>query len=126
MSRIHEALKRAEQERAASKTAQKVEERVEHIGASSAIETAAPPPEVSAPSILQSIPVPLSKAEAIPKTLQFEEIWANCSKPAWKPNSDFLVFSNPNPFHPGTEQFRTLRSRLYRMRDSQPLRTIPT
>jgi capsular exopolysaccharide synthesis family protein len=124
MSRIHEALKRAEQERAASNTAQQVEVRAEYTGASSAIETAAPPPKVSTPSILQSIPVPLSKAEAIPETLQFEEIWANCSKPSWKPNSNFLVFSDPNPFHPGTEQFRTLRSRLYRLRDSQPLRTI--
>lgn len=124
MSRIHEALKRAEQERAASSLAQKVEERVVHIGASSAIETATPAPEVSTPSILQSISVPLPKAEAIPETLQFEEIWANCSKHAWKPNPNFLVFCNPNPFHPGTEQFRTLRSRLYRMRDSQPLQTI--
>jgi capsular exopolysaccharide synthesis family protein len=124
MSRIHEALKRAEQERAASNLAQKVEERVERIVPSNAIEIVAPAPEVSTPPILQSIPLPLSKPEAISETLQFEEIWANCTKPSWKPNSNFLVFSNPNPFHPGTEQFRTLRSRLYRMRDSQPLQTI--
>ena len=124
MSRIHEALKRAEEERAASHVAPKHEESIERIAPSNAVETAATPPKVSIPSILQPIPVPQAKTEAIPGTLQFEEIWANCSKPAWKPNPNFLVFNNPSPFYPGTEQFRTLRSRIYRMKDSQPLRTI--
>src|ERR1700746_3284264 len=62
--------------------------------------------------------------KSLPATLDFDDIWANCARPNCKPNSNFLVFSNPNPFHPGTEQFRTLRSRLYRMRESQPLQTI--
>jgi capsular exopolysaccharide synthesis family protein len=35
-----------------------------------------------------------------------------------------VVFENSNPFFTGAEQFRTLRSRLYRMRESQPLQTI--
>jgi capsular exopolysaccharide synthesis family protein len=35
-----------------------------------------------------------------------------------------IVFENSNPFFPGAEQFRTLRSRLYRMRESQPLQSI--
>ena len=35
-----------------------------------------------------------------------------------------IVFENADPFFPGAEQFRTLRSRLYRIRESQPLQTI--
>jgi capsular exopolysaccharide synthesis family protein len=124
MSRIHEALKRAEQERASIQTAQKIEERVEHIATSSVMETPAPSSVVSAPPILQREIAPQLIADVLPQALQFDEIWANCSRPKWKPNPNLLVFANSNPFHPGTEQFRTLRSRLYRMRDSQPLHSI--
>ena len=124
MSRIHEALKRAEQERTASQTAQKTDEQVERIVVSNVIEAVAPPSNISTTTILQPAIVPQSKPESSPDVLQFEEIWANCSRPQLKPNPNLLVFSNSNPFHPGTEQFRTLRSRLYRMRESQPLRTI--
>ena len=124
MSRIHEALRRAEQEKAASQTAQKVEEGVDRLASSETIEAAASPSDISAPSILQPAAVPQSKEEVHSETLQFEELWANCSRPQWKPNPNFLVFSNSDPFQPGTEQFRTLRSRLYKVRDSQPLQTV--
>jgi protein-tyrosine kinase len=124
MSRIHEALKRAEQERASSLPAQQIEERVEHIAASNVTETPAPSSDVSAPPVLPRAIVPQFKAEVLPHPLQFDEIWANCTRPKWKPSSNLLVFSNSNPFQPGTEQFRTLRSRLYKMRDSQPLRSV--
>jgi capsular exopolysaccharide synthesis family protein len=122
MSRIHEALKRAEQERAASQTAQKVEERAESVAVSSEIETVTPRAYIS--PILETAVVPHSEVKPLPDTLRFEEIWARCSRPQLKPNPKFLVFCNSNPFHPGTEQFRTLRSRLYRMRDTQPLQTV--
>jgi protein-tyrosine kinase len=56
--------------------------------------------------------------------MQFEGFWEKCSQPGWKPDLNSIVFSNSDPFYPGTEQFRTLRSRLYRMRESQPLETI--
>lgn len=124
MSRIHEALRRAEKERAASQTAQKIEGRVEHIAEGSMIKTAAPPSNISAEPILQPAVIPQSGPEGLPDILQFEQVWANCSRPRWKPNPNLLVFNNSNPFHQGTEQFRTLRSRLYRMRESQPLQTI--
>jgi capsular exopolysaccharide synthesis family protein len=35
-----------------------------------------------------------------------------------------MVFSSSDPFAVGAEQFRTLRSRLYRIRESQALRTV--
>ena len=65
-----------------------------------------------------------SKVEVLPEILKFEEVLAKCSKVQWKPNPNLLVFNNPDPFHSGTEQFRTLRSRLFRIRDNQPLQTI--
>jgi protein-tyrosine kinase len=125
MSRIHEALRRAEQEKAAaSQTARKVEEWDEDIAASSALETPTPASEAAAPPELQPAIVPQPKAENVPTPLKFEEVWANCSRPQWKPNSNFLVFSSANPFQTGAEQFRTLRSRLYKIRDSQRLQTV--
>jgi len=116
MSRIHEALRRAEQERAAGLTAQKLEERQDAVAPGDVI--------VSAPPVSRTEAVLPAVAATVPNVLQFEEICAKSSHPQWKPNPNLLVFSNSDPFHTGTEQFRTLRSRLYRMRDSQPLHTI--
>src|ERR1700722_8677116 len=102
MSRIHEALRRAEQEKTANHTAQKVEEPGEKV-VGSLIE-----PEVAAPSngaampTLQPVMVSKSFVAALPAALDFDEIWANCARPNLKPNSNLLVFSNSNPFHPGT------------------------
>jgi capsular exopolysaccharide synthesis family protein len=56
--------------------------------------------------------------------LRFDDLWAKCSRVEWGPNPNVIVFENADPFFPGTEQFRTLRSRLYRMREGQPLQTI--
>jgi protein-tyrosine kinase len=128
MSRIHEALKKAEQERAASHGASQAAQRVERAGesavASSVIESVplspAPVPE-AALSPLKSTPV---QAEAVPNAASFDALWTNCVQRHWKPDPNLVVFENDNPFFPGAEQFRTLRSRLYRMRESQALQTI--
>jgi protein-tyrosine kinase len=125
MSRIHEALKRAEQERAASQTPQKSEERPERIAASHVIEVVPPPSSTLAAPVLPppDAPPPID-LEPATDVLGFEELTAKCPQVEWKPDSNLLVFGNPNPFTPGAEQFRTLRSRLYRMRESQPLQTV--
>jgi len=124
MSRIHEALRRAEQEKAASQSAHRIEESGERNAATGLIDAAAPSPVISTPPILQSAIVPESKAESIPDVLKFDEIWAKCTRSKWRPNSNLLVFGDAGPFNPGTEPFRTLRSRLHRIRDRQPLQTI--
>ena len=64
------------------------------------------------------------EAEPILDPLKYDELWANSSRTAWNPDPNLIVFENADPFFPGAEQFRTLRSRLYRMRESQPLQTI--
>jgi receptor protein-tyrosine kinase len=82
------------------------------------IETAPPAP------VLPQIPSVHPEAETGAGRLQFETLWAKCARADWKPNPNAIVFENADPFFPGAEQFRTLRSRLYRMRESQPLQTI--
>ena len=121
MSRIHEALKRAEQEKAAGFNGQKGEALVERPEVS-----AATLPDFAAPNVLSTSASTTSQVltEVIPEPLRFDELWANCVKAQWKPDQTLLVFNNPDPFYPGTEQFRTLRSRLYRIRENQPLQTI--
>ncbi len=79
---------------------------------------------ISTAPILQPAIVPDANIESAPDVLQFDEIWANCTKAKWKPNPGLLVFGDASPFNAGTEPFRTLRSRLYRIRDSQPLQSV--
>jgi capsular exopolysaccharide synthesis family protein len=124
MSRIHEALKRAEQERAATQAAPGTDRPAEHAAASTVVETA-PPASISLPrAVLPHLNTPRVASEPVQSPVQFDALWANCLRKDWKPNPNVIVFENSNPFFPGAEQFRTLRSRLYRMRESQPLQTI--
>jgi protein-tyrosine kinase len=124
MSRIHEALKRAEKERAVSHSAQSSERQADYALSSSAVETESPAAVASQQPDFPSLHSERTEAETAHGPLQFDELWAKCSQPKWKPDPTCIVFSNTDPSYPGTEQFRTLRSRLYRMRESQPLQTI--
>jgi len=118
MSRIHEALKKAEQERTSSR----------------ATEVIAPPQTDStdAPERKASLPVAAAQplVERAPgdgqsvEYLRFDELRAHCVHAEWYPDPNLNVFSNPNLSSHGAEQFRTLRSRLYQLRSSQPLRTL--
>jgi capsular exopolysaccharide synthesis family protein len=124
MSRIHEALKRAEQERAASQSGPKSERPAENVVASSVIETAPPPAKIPPQANLPHISGAPIVAEPASRAVQFDALWAKCPQKHWKTDPNLVVFENENPFFTGAEQFRTLRSRLYRMRESQPLQTI--
>jgi capsular exopolysaccharide synthesis family protein len=53
-----------------------------------------------------------------------EELRAKCVKTTWNLDSNFLVFSKAKDIPAGAEQFRTLRSRLYRIRETKPLNTL--
>jgi capsular exopolysaccharide synthesis family protein len=119
MSRIHEALKRAEQERAAGHNVQNGEDLAEPSAANEVVQAGVTPPNILAPAL-----VPQVRTETLPEVLRVEELWAKCARPQWKPDPNLLVFGNSNPFNPGTEQFRTLRSRLYKIRESQPLHVL--
>lgn len=117
MSRIHEALKKAEQERAAVHT-DVLADRDEVIVPSAqwtAAKTATPTATVTETS---------SAAPRISEFLRFDDIRAHCSKPEWHLDPNVNVFFNPALSAHGAEQFRTLRSRLYQLRAAQQLRTL--
>lgn len=117
MSRIHEALKKAELERAAlqrvdapalplhSQTKSAGDER--HSALTDSIES-------------HSQKASVMEAEA----LRSDDILTMCSQPEWHPEPNSNVFSNAESNPHGAEQFRTLRSRLYQVRGNQPLRTL--
>ena len=118
MSRIHEALKKAEQERAAT---QPVDNSPSLPGA--ATEVIARTHEVSddAPSIFKHS---TAIAPALGAQRRFEDLCKQCARPHWHPDPKVNIFSNPGLSANAGEQFRTLRSRLYQLRGSQQLRTL--
>jgi protein-tyrosine kinase len=116
MSRIHEALKKAEQERASGQIPD-----VSILNSETG--TFAPPPveqrEYEPPSA-HGDPV----AAATGGFLRFDELIKRCTRPTWHPDPNVNVFLNPNLTAHGAEQFRTLRSRLYQIRSAQTMKTL--
>lgn len=104
MSRIHEALKRAEQERGLARTAE---------GAVTTMVDASPP--LHAP------------ADAAPQRWtpdSPEALLSQCAAPLWSPQAKVAsLFSAAGPAA-GTEELRTLRSRLNQIREKQKLQTV--
>jgi len=114
MSRIHEALKRAEQEKTASDSGE-------------TLKRAAEMRQTMEPAVASILALPVvqeQQPEILTGPLRFEDLQERCARPRWTPDPNILVFCNSNPFPPGAEQFRTLRSRLYRIRENQPLHSI--
>lgn len=124
MSRIHEALKRAEQQRTVPlEVPPPIGADVQtHVAESPTI----PPPQIldplahSEPSIHSEIDMKTRAAEF----LRFDDIWTNCANPGWRLDLERNVFIDPGSPSAVREQFRTLRSRLYQVRDKQPLRSV--
>jgi len=110
MSRIHDALKRAEQERASS------------MGGH--VEPALQQPE------LQPLerPEPVHAATAVmpssPSGLSYETLLARCPQTRWSPDSRTMLFFAEDQNRKGAEEFRTLRSRLYQIREKLPLKRL--
>lgn len=119
MSRIHEALKKAAEESAAEITPKTPMPSLE-LGRVGGSHSDLQPPKASV-----LLPLPGSNGvETSSGTLQFEELRNRCVKPNWQPDMSRIVFSNSGHLPIGAEQFRTLRSRLYQIREKQPLRKL--
>jgi protein-tyrosine kinase len=117
MSRIHEALKKAEQERAAVQPGERP------LPADSG--GASPSPPVNAPANGGEKVVRTTAMAPLPANfLRFDDLRKHCAHPHWRLDPDVNVFFNPSLSEHGAEQFRTLRSRLYQLRGTQPLRTV--
>lgn len=102
MSRIHEALKKAEQER---------------LAAGAEISTT---PAEAAP------PVPAARPPGMPArdgALTLEKVMTHCVQQQWSTDAKTVLLFDGNHAR-GSEELRTLRSRLYQIRDRQSLQTI--
>jgi protein-tyrosine kinase len=110
LSRIHEALKRAEQDRAAAQGG--------HVESTQTVEGSAAAPLGAAPPAISAVP---SSSASTHST--YENLLARCAPGHWEPDLKTMLFYNSEQ-GPGTEEFRTLRSRLYQMREKQPLKKV--
>jgi protein-tyrosine kinase len=117
MSRIHEALKKAEQERASALETDTVALPVDPVITS-------PLPGNGANAAEKDVIVPTFPTRLPGDFLRFDDLRAHCAHPQWHLDPNSNVFFNADLSPVGAEQFRTLRSRLYQLRGSQPLRTI--
>ena len=123
MSRIHEALKKAEQERAGAQVSEgdslapdtmQMDRPVAFSASSQAVA------DISDERPASSSPVSSMAGEF----LRFDDLRTHCSHPEWHFDANVNVFFNPGLSPHGAEQFRTLRSRLYQIRANQSLRTV--
>ena len=115
MSRIHEALKKSERERALR------EAKRSETQASEEQPSVEP---VRSSSLLNPPPMPSFSRSAVVATpgnidLMLEE----CVQHSWNPQSTMLFFNDLKAAL-GNEEFRTLRSRLFQMREQRPLRKV--
>lgn len=118
MSRIHEALKRAEMERAL----------VEATGT----QPAPDPTLFSEPAEHKKAPATLGGVIAKPSTvastlqghLEFDQLRASCKHHQWHPLPDVNIFGDRAAENACAEQFRSLRSRIYQLRTTHNLRTL--
>jgi capsular exopolysaccharide synthesis family protein len=104
MSRIHEALKKAEEERAMSQ----------------------PNPRVEIPPILDAPEMPVGVSAGVVHHIPsmatgFESLMARSRQVRWNPDARKMIFFGSEEHAPGMEEFRTLRSRLYQAREKQAL-----
>jgi protein-tyrosine kinase len=111
MSRIYDALKKSESERDPALT-------TDVRKAVATGQSGRPfPAEVVLPGTSQRTP-------ALQSDLRLQDVLARCSRPEWHPDPRANLFLDPSKHLPVTEQFRTLRLRLYQLRSQQSLRTI--
>jgi len=118
MSRIHEALRKAQDQTATSVPMEQAQ-RPESLIAQAVHDDRA---GQGSPEFLSSVgPDGTPPASC---DLRLDELRKRCAKPGWKLDPDYAVFFSKQSFDLCAEQFRTLRSRLYRLRDGKPIRTL--
>jgi protein-tyrosine kinase len=114
MSRIHEALKKAEEVRAGLDIA--------NVGALPPISTTGAGTEAkrTAAAARKDEASVIAPEE---RYLRLDDLEAHCPRGEWHPNPNENIFNPAQDGH-AAEQFRTLRSRLYQLRGGQQLRTL--
>jgi protein-tyrosine kinase len=114
MSRIHDALKRAEQERATS-TGTHVEPAFEQLQGDEARES------VGSVHTSAAVAMPTMTMNS---AFNYEALIARCPEREWSPDPRTMLFFQADDGRVGAEEFRTLRSRLYQIREKMPLKRL--
>jgi capsular exopolysaccharide synthesis family protein len=118
MSRIHEALKLAAQERS-TQLAAGLEAGVAEV-TSEIRRPITGEPDVARPA---GPPRVITDGnQAVP--LRYEELVKRCAHPEWRLDPLNSVFQSPKTGQGGSERFRTLRSRLYQIAGTRRLRRL--
>ena len=130
MSRIHEALKRAEREKGrlpapvpqVTPVAEPVREPVREVDPIPAPDSVAAPAAVApaasaAATVAPAVPI-------VPPRVDLPSLLASCRRPHWNEDKSRLFFLNSKGPTFATEQLRALRSRLYQMRERKALKTV--
>lgn len=130
MSRIHEALKKAAEERAA-KVATEVEAPIAEAVSEPRL------PAMLRPEITVTLPEAPPAAASVPKAsprvttgtaatpgFSYEELTKRCVQAEWHLDPQNSVFLNSRPGEGGPERFRTLRSRLYKIASTRKLKRV--
>jgi capsular exopolysaccharide synthesis family protein len=118
MSRIHEALRKAEQDRAVMMPVEPPVLPVKPVEIETNNGNRNPVVTADVQRKASVIPAPVSEY------IRFDDLAARCAHTRWRPDPNVNVFMSSELSVHGAEQFRTLRSRLYQLRGSQPLKKI--
>jgi protein-tyrosine kinase len=110
MSRIHEALKKAAQDRA------------QGSDNGTSCEVVEVPTEIRPAVLLEQARLKLS--QNVVESPQFEEFKRRCTHRQWKLDPRGSVFLDAKVQKIGAERFRTLRSRLYQIAESRTLKCV--
>lgn len=117
MSRIHEALKKAELERGGGRDGDANTQIAGGLGGEQG--------EMRTASTLTAeLPKKDGSRHEAEGRVDLDALLKHCSHPVWQPDPNVNVFFSATVDANVTEQFRTLRSRLYQLRSAQPLRTL--
>ena len=116
MSRIHDALKKAEQERVANQPAASIDSA--GMPASPSFDNGAVAVEAIEPPVGVMANPPMS-GFTTPFNLE-----SRCAQIEWQPDPSTMLFMNGNNNLEGAEEFRTLRSRLYHLREKTSLKKV--
>jgi protein-tyrosine kinase len=126
MSKVHEALKRAEQEGANGLSGEKLPDGNGASGNGSVPAVPAVPAVTKPrpPAANSRRPLVLASRGGESELRQcFEQLLKQCARPVWALDPKADLFSESN-HAVGAEPFRTLRSRLYQQRENMPLKRV--
>ncbi len=116
MSRIHEALKKAAQERSSRLSS---ETSLDFVDVATDVSRTIVPAEDRTSPLLADLP---PKRDS--PVLRFEELVKKCTRHHWQLDPRIDVFHGANSNRTGAESFRTLRSRLAQIAGTRQLKSV--